>query len=150
MYDQSINLKALLLLIVLMVISIRTSAQNESSYQSQDSQILSKAILDSSLWAETSFNLEEISKIYLLDHGVTLNILDQFSLEEIAIEVIQKNQLSQIGSAPLVQVHTFHVENDMALVRLYLRYVIDGSEKNTNTELRFNKNGGTWNIVTNE
>lgn len=148
MYDQPINLKGLLLLIVMMVISIHVSAQNELSDPNQDLQLLSKAILDPALWDETSFEMEDLSKIYLLDHGVTLNIPDTLNVQGIKVEIIQKNQLSQIGNVPLIQVHTFNVSNNDALIRLYLRYVENGIEKSTNAEQWFIKDGTNWNLVT--
>ncbi|MFX0558455.1 hypothetical protein ACOCEA_16760 [Maribacter sp. CXY002] len=148
MNDQPINLRVLLLLVIAFGISLYARAQNNVRNPNTDSEILSKAITDSTLWENTSIPLESLSEIYLLDHGVTLDVPEQFTIQGILIKVIQKNQLSLVGDTPLVQVHTFNVENEAALVRLYLRYVENGVEKNTNTELWFNNDGANWNLIT--
>ncbi|WP_149275509.1 hypothetical protein [Pareuzebyella sediminis] len=133
--------------LVLTVFIQNLMAQNNGSNSTQD--LLSKAISDEILWTKSEITLNEVSKIYLLDHGVVLDLPEHFTIQGIPIEIIQKNQIESIGNFPLVQIHTLNIGDDKALVRIYLSRKEAGIDNNYNAEFQFTKQNMAW-VLTNK
>tara|TARA_R110002049_G_scaffold28018_4_gene96604 strand:- start:2664 stop:3104 length:441 start_codon:yes stop_codon:yes gene_type:complete len=145
MKKQLKNLTCLLLLICSLY------GQDVTAQQPNDQttfELLSHAISQEFFWTASSINMEDLSKLYILDHGVALDLPESFAIKSIPVEIIQKNQISAIGNQPLIQVHTLNVNKDKALVRLYLTYKQTGEEKSSNSEFLYEHNGTNWVLTT--
>ncbi|KAA2219929.1 hypothetical protein [Maribacter flavus] len=141
--------KILLALTLLLSVWVQKISSQESDGVSTPQELLSIAISDENLWSELEMNPNEVSKIYLLDHGVVLNLPENFTINGIPFEIIQKNQVESIGDFPMVRVHTLNIEEDKALVRIYLSKKSNGIEYNSNAEFQFTKQNLAW-VLTNK
>ena len=141
--------KILLPFILVLSVWVQKLSAQESGANNTTKVLLSKAISDEIIWNKLELNLNEVSQIYLLDHGVVLDLPENFTINNIPIEVIQKNQVENIGDFPLVQIHTLNVENDKALVRIYLSQKNGRIENNANAEFQFTKQNLAW-LLTNK
>ncbi len=115
--------------------------------QNTTQNLLSNAISDETLWESLELDFNQVSKIYILDHGVTLELPDTFDIDGIPVEIIQKNQVESIRGFPLIHIHTLHVENNQALLRIYLSKRQNGKEQTTNAEFQFIKKDLEWQIT---
>lgn len=70
-------------------------AQSDNSTISQGStiEILGQAIESDSLWNHTNLDRNEITKVFLLNHGTQQNLPDVFKINNLNIEIIEKNQI---------------------------------------------------------
>lgn len=141
--------KKLILALILVFSVCVQDLMAQSSGANTTQEVLSKTIEDEILWRKAEISLDKVSKIYLLDHGVVLDVPEYFTVKGIPVQIIQKNQLQSAGNYPLIKVHTLNIEDDRVLVRMYLSQIIGGIEKNSNAEFHFTKQNTSW-VLTNK
>ena len=145
---SNLKLNQSLVMLTLMITFCCQMLRGQSSSINEHESLLEISISDSSLWDSIGLQLTDFSKVYILDHGVELNLREAFKVHGIQTEIIQKNQIEFIGNQPLVQIHTLNVDTDKALVRIYLMANINGTEKNSNASFQFIKKDNAW-LLTN-
>ena len=134
--------KRVWVLLPLLFLSFLCSAQKSNAEITVS--LLSKSISQSEFWTESSIDWKSLPKLYILEHGDTLSIPDNFFIEGVPIEVIQKNQLPLIGDNPVILVHTLSFDDSKALLRLYLEYEKEGQRKTSNSSFSYDYKGFDW------
>lgn len=124
-------------------------SQNANSLNSEATTIaiLSQALRHPSLWNEVPANYKQISNYTILHHGVELNLPDGITIGELPVTIIEKSEIPLLEDWPYFIIHTFNIETNEALIRLYLNYKSAGITKTSNVELIYKKDAdGHWTI----
>lgn len=119
----------------------------DSKAQNTSQNLLSISISDDLLWQPLELDFNQVAGIYILDHGVTLEIPESFDIDGVPVEIVQKNQLESIQDLPLIHIHTLNIEKNQALLRIYLSKKRNGKEQTSNAEFYFERKNLEWQLT---
>jgi hypothetical protein len=124
-------------------------AQVNNIYAQTDqvsSEIISQCLNNNSLWEGSPLSFNNISTLYILNHGVELDLSSTLEVNNKPVVFINKGDIETLGNPPYFLFHTLDIEESKAFVRIYLSYVSNNETKTSNIEIYFTKNNNHWEI----
>ena len=113
-------------------------------------EIISKSIGNNELWEESTLDFNTITPLYILNHGVNLDLPSNLKVSGKPVVLINKGDINELGNPPYFLFHTLNIEEAKAFVRLYLSFNMNGERKSDNVEIYFLKTQNGWEISNNQ
>lgn len=140
-----------LLLFYSFLSTIKAQEYSENGYLGQiPEEIISQSLSNTHLWEESSLSFNAVSTIYVLNHGVELDLPTNLEVSGKPVVLINKGDIGTLGNPPYFLFHTLKIDEVKAFVRIYLSYDVNGERTTNNVELYFLKTQTGWEISNNQ
>lgn len=113
-------------------------------------EIIFQSLSNSNLWEESTLNFNSVSTLYILNHGVELELPTNLELGGKPVVLINKGDIDALGNPPYFLFHTLNINDVNAFVRIYLSYDLNGERKTNNVEIYLLKTTNGWEISNNQ
>ncbi|WP_074674517.1 hypothetical protein [Maribacter dokdonensis] len=113
-------------------------------------EIITQSLSNPNLWKESNLSFNTTSTLYVLNHGVDLDIPTNTIVSGKPVVLINKGDIYALGNPPYFLFHTLKIDDSKAFVRLYLSFDVNGKRKTNNTEIYFLKTQNGWEITNNQ
>ncbi len=144
---KSVYARIALLFFITFLGRASTFPNTPSEVEEVPTELLSLCLSNAAIWDQLSFGEDSLDAYYILDHGVDVDIQNNLKLHNKSVMLIGKRDLGALNDAPYFLFHTLQVNEDSALVRVYLTYKEAGEEKTVHAELSLEKRTGIWKVI---
>tara|TARA_R110002051_G_scaffold64139_3_gene116818 strand:+ start:18439 stop:18906 length:468 start_codon:yes stop_codon:yes gene_type:complete len=131
--------------------TVKAQENNGNEYVGQlPEEIISQSLSNTHLWEESSLSFNAVSSLYVLNHGVELDLPTNLEVSGKPVVLINKGDIGTLGNSPYFLFHTLKIDEVKAFVRIYLSYDVNGERATNNVELNFLKTQNGWELSNNQ
>ncbi|APQ18043.1 hypothetical protein [Maribacter hydrothermalis] len=131
--------------------TVRAQENNGHEYVGQlPEAIISQSLNNAKLWEESTVSFTDVPTLYVLNHGVELDLPSNLVVSGKPVVLINKGDINALGNPPYFLFHTLKIDEVKAFVRIYLSYDVNGERTTKNEELYFVKTQNGWEVSNNQ